>query len=108
MLSTPCDKSGVDPLCTGSMLSVLDAFDRGIERYHFGEALATAFALAGSMARMDTVLSMQHLFKNGTLTEEKFFEAVKSLTDFATMNKIKLKEQVEQIKLCPQHGDPIS
>ena len=108
MLSTPCDKAGVDALCTGSMLSILDAHDRGIERYHFGETLATAMALAGSMARMDTVLSMQHLFKSGTLNEAKFFDAIKSLTDFATESKIKLKDQMALLKQCATGADPIS
>lgn len=107
-LSTAIDNDGVRALSTGSMLSVVGAFDREVLREEFIPTVYSALALHTSMGQIQTLISMQRLMDKGELSVEKMSDAIQTLTTFATQHKLMLKKFVERMSQCAKADETIS
>lgn len=91
----------------GTLLAVLDAFDRKIQRENFIDILGTALNLDGYAARLILLDNMHQLFKDKDLTPERFAEAQEGLIKLVDDARMKLYRHMQLVAACPAGDTPV-
>lgn len=107
-LDVPVSGENIGALQSGSIMSIVDAFDRQIDREHFVLLCDHAMTLHSAMGRMHTLLSTQHLQQEKELSEDTITGAIKRITEHAHQKRVQLKELMKLVAQCPTAEDPIS
>lgn len=104
-------KSGpasVQRLQTGALMSVIDAFDRRIQRPEFCQIVYSAMALHSHLARIHLGMAVETLIKQDLMDSKKIEEALRILTGDAESERISLYKQMELVVQCPTAADSVS
>lgn len=94
-------------LVTGAHLSIIDGFDRQIDRDPYNSLVEDAIALVNMGSRLHAVNAMLRMMEKGTLTREKMEEARVALTKQAEIHRTKLMGLMDKVRQCPTLYDQI-
>lgn len=107
-LDVPVNGENIGALQSGAIMSVVDAFDRQIQREHFVMLCDHALTLHSAMGRMHTLLSTQHLQEQKELSPATITNAIQRITEHASSKRQQLKDMMKLVAQCPTGEDPIS
>lgn len=105
ILDAPPSSETAVSLQTGSLLAILDGFDRQIKREEFVNMSNEAIGLHNACARLDSLASMLRLLKEGKLDETLLNRAVTNLSKMAEKHRSALQKQMELVAQCPWDDD---
>jgi hypothetical protein len=106
-LDIPVSLQNIESLQSAALISVVDAFDRRIERESFCEIVAASLALHSYLARLNLAAAVESLLAKDVLTLKKVQDAAQSLTMDGEAARIALKRFMHLVVQCPTSADPI-
>jgi len=110
-LAQPLDFNAIGPLQSAAMMTLIDCYDRKVEREFFGNVAATCLALHTAMGRLHTSSVLRAMAKEEQFKEnpEKELDgAIKSLLNHASMRQKELNNMVHLLVQCPTGEDSIN
>lgn len=106
-LRWPRDEIDVPVLENAAMCALLDLYDRKVTRDAFIAMASPCVALYASLARLDTLASIQEVFDAGVLDKSSFDTSVRRLKGTIDGQRGQVSDIVTQLKLCPTSADPV-
>jgi hypothetical protein len=110
-LAQPTNFDGIGPLQSAAMMTLVDCYDRKVERDFFGNVAATALALHTAMGRLHTISVLRAMVAEPQFKENPEREidgAIKSLTAHAVLRQKELGQMVHLLVQCPTGEDSIN
>lgn len=106
----------IPALQSASMMAIIDAFDRKVERDFFGSISSTALSLHSAMGRIYTTTMLKRILATkmkdeaepAKLLDTELDEALKALITHATMRHKELKHMAHMLAQCPTEADSIN
>jgi len=105
VLDTPADPDTTQQLQSGSVLSILDGFDRQLQRTEFIRVLTEAMALHGLVGRLETLSTVVAIIESDKVDLKRLKEAVAGQRASAEQHRKALKKQMELVAQCPWDHD---
>jgi hypothetical protein len=97
----------VGPLQSATMLAIVDAYDRKLERGPFCATVSACIELYGAMGSLHTLRIIKRGADEPTYRDDLDI-AIRDLTGYATRKQEEVKEMVKLMVQCPTEDDPIS
>ena len=107
MLDTAPSIEAGEQLRTASYITLLDAYDRKVDRNTFSEVAKQAVQLNEMMGRLESTTGIYATFKADKLTPEKLEEAMAIITGHAESCRHALVEKLALIMQCPWSDDSV-
>lgn len=110
-LAQPIGFDSIGPLQSAAMMTLIDCFDRKVEREFFGNVAATCLALHTAMGRLHTSTVLRAMAKEDQFKanpERELDGAIKSLLNHASMRQKELNQMVHLLVQCPTGEDSIN
>ena len=101
MLKTAISRQTANEVQAGAVLSVVDAYDRGVDRQTFLRILNEAVMLYDYLGCLSTVGRIQDIFAHNELTSDKITEGINAFATSSTVARDKLLEVVQLITEMP-------
>ena len=106
-LNVPATLTVIERLQSGSILALVDGFDRQIKREPFINLTGAAFSLHGHLGRLHIVARINELSKQGKLTPERLNDAEIQLIDFCENERQALRGLAALVVQCPTSATPV-
>jgi hypothetical protein len=107
-LDIPVSLQNIESLQSAALISVVDAFDRRIERESFCEIAAASLALHSYLARLNLAAAVESLLAKEVLTLKKVQDAAQSLTMDGEAARVALKRFMHLVIQCPTSHDSVN
>ena len=108
LLDTPAGLASTDRLQTGSMLALVDGFDRRIQREPFVHLTAAVLSVHTNLGRLQFLNLITDLQKQRPLTADQLAAATIEMVAYCETERLALVHKVKLISLCPTSTDKIS
>lgn len=105
VLDIPTEPEATAQLQSGSVLAIVDGFDRQLQRAEFIRIVTEAVALHGLVGRLESLSMILRLIEQDKLDAKRVREAVHSLTISADHHRMELKKHMELVAQCPWDDD---
>jgi len=104
LLEVPCSAETSPQLRGGASYSLLDVFDRRVERVFFVEVLNSAMLLSQKLYCLGTLGHCIDDLASGKMSTTRLNDAVKGITEQAEGHKARLNALMEQVYAMPQNS----
>jgi len=108
LLSVPVTHENTDAIQQGAVQALIDLYDRKVTRDEFLTAGAACLSLYGQCSKLWMLHNVRAVYKDGTLTDQKFLDADKAFCDIIRKQSETVVEIVKRLQLCPTSKDPIN
>ena len=100
----PMQESG-EPLRTAAFLTIVDAYDRKVDRDTFFETAQAACQLSEMMGRLESITGISNSFKAEKLTIDKLEDALATVTGHAEVFRMTLIRKIGLMMQMPWDDD---
>ena len=106
-LDCSCEADNAARLQAGALLSLVDAYDRKLEREAFVVLAGAALTLHTQIGKLYMMSSVVHNFHSGVLDSEMMTRAVSGITAMTQQAQTELIGLMKKVVACPTTQDKV-